>query len=756
MPAVTDAIATSLPGTLRSRLRLARCAPRAGAAKILLVCTLGESIQAKCFSCLGRLHGILHIWHERKPLADIDKPRDTLRSQAATPSPTDSVESTPDRSPREERGGRLGLAALLVVIAGFSIHLFYWFHRKPIKLVQLLSGDGLRASDWRSFARNGMGFVIGVAALWVLLSYLAARKRRWQLRPVLLRGSKAFIPCLAFAPLSLIHYWPALEGTASFLAHALVTAVFIVALTHVYDVDPWGPLDGRTRLRRAGFWALVVGALVFLDLTACSLYRFHEFQTGIDDLGLYDQLCWGLVNGHGFLSTIYSLPDDNFFAEHIVPTVAVFAQLYRIWTDPRLLLLLQAAALAGGGWLVYIIARKRTSASYIPLVLAFSYFINALLERGWIDDFHVDALEVFLYLSAYACLLHTERRRALAGYWISVVLLLGCKEDVGLSVAAFGVVIAVAHRRWALGLGTAALGFAWSFVAITQLLPHYAGVGDTGFEANRQLVNYAHLITDNTDVDPSQIRPMDIVLAPILHPVRVTKAVLAAPRVVSMLKVLLPVAFLPLLSPGWLLLLVPAYATTVLSGWYKQAELGTHYGLVFLAPTYIAAVEGWRRLETQFRDRPRRLRSSALVLVCLAILSANEYREFALSRPLKWRRKFRSRIDRKDVLRVGESIQPDASLVVEEALGSHFSARRRVYKYPHCPEGTRFILLNLWKENQAGPGEREATCARLTRWIRAGTYGIRELEGDTLLLQKDYSKGNPEALLAKALSKIRR
>ncbi|KPL06950.1 hypothetical protein AMJ85_09990, partial [candidate division BRC1 bacterium SM23_51] len=557
---------------------------------------------------------------------------DTSPNDMASAEPTSRQREPAVRRAAVQGGKPLWPHTVLVVLAGLSVHLFYWFHRKPDNLVRWVHGGGLRPADWRSFARGGVGLVIGAVVFWLFLAWLAARKRRRPLGDMARVGTAVFALLLAFAPLSFMHYWMQLRDTGSFLAHTAVIVIFVLALVRAYDTNVWHLFDGSTPRRQPALWALIVGALLVLDLTSCSFVRFYKFATHVDDLGLYDQMCWGLIHGHGFLTTIYPLPNDSFLAEHIMPTVAVFAQLYRVWEDPRLLLLVQASALAGGGWLVYRIARKRTSTPYFPLVLTFSYFINPLLERGWINDFHVDALEVFFYLAAYACLLDKERVRARIGYWLLLVLLLGCKEDVGLSVAVFGLVVAVAHRRWAVGLATMALGLVWSAVAATQLLPHFASAGGGEFVANRQLANYAHLGES----------AREIALAPILHPMRVIRAMLLPDRLVSVLRVLAPVGFLAIVSPLWLLLLGPPYLTTILSGWEGQYNLHTHYGLVFVAPVYLAAIEGWRRLEARFAERPQRLQTIALVVVCLAVLSANEYRKFRLSRPLKWTHEYRT------------------------------------------------------------------------------------------------------------------
>src|SRR5206468_5338137 len=55
------------------------------------------------------------------------------------------------------------------------------------------------------------------------------------------------------------------------------------------------------------------------------------------------------------------------------------------------------------------------------------------------------------------------------------------KEEIGLVVGGFGVWYALARRRTAAGLVIAALGFAWSAIAIAVIIPHFHTAGESDF-----------------------------------------------------------------------------------------------------------------------------------------------------------------------------------------------------------------------------------------------------------------------------------
>jgi len=708
--------------------------------------------------------------------------RDTEETAALPDAPP-----TAPASPAADRPVRLRWPLAVVALAGLGLHLFRYFERKPEVLVDLLTGGYIRPSIWRSFGRNGAAHVAAAVAVWLLVAWILARRRRQPLAATLGAVAWPFAALLAFLPLAFLHFWPALREV-SFLVYATALTAFVLAMAQTFGVGDLRLPEARAWRRRPAFWALALALLFVAELVGASFYRFANLRNHIDDLGLYDQMCWGLIHGQGFLNTVYRLPGDTFLAEHIMPTAAVIAQFYRLWENPGMLILLQSIFLAAGAWLVWRIARERTASALFPMVLTVSYAINPLVQRGWIDDFHMDSVEVFLYLAVYWCFLHLSRKRlaseaeddahegvgdkeakqdagrpahdahkglsyksngwAVYGYWAAIALLLGCKEDVGLSVAVLGLVLAMAHRRhWRMALASSALGLAYSYVAITKVLPYYASFGGAEIEVNRQIANYAHLGGDLKE----------IALASFLHPVRVLRAMLMPERVVSVLKILMPVGFLPLAAPLFLLLLAPPYLTTILSGWSGQYALDVHYGLVFVAPACIAAIEGWRHLERWLAAAPaRRPRLALLGVACLACLAADHFREYPLTRPLKWRREFRSRIDREELLKIHDELPAAAALSVDEGIGPHFTHRRYVYKFPDRPERVRYILLYLEKPNPLGEGRRWEFRDLVRRLVLEEGWGIRKLRGETLLLQKGFDPGDQQALLAKVESKIRR
>jgi uncharacterized membrane protein len=358
-------------------------------------------------------------------------------------------------------------------------------------------------------------------------------------------------------------------------------------------------LDGWLQAGRR--WQLLAGLILLAAaaLAGYSIARHNAFNSKAYDLGLHAQVWWNTSQGRFFAG---SVEVDNYLGDHVSPIILPLAPLYRLWPDARLLLVLQAAALAVGAWPLALLARRRLlphwpqGAHLAALLLAGIYLSYPAL--GFVNrfEFHEEVFAVPLLLLAFWAL---EARR-LGVMSLALLLALLTKEEVGLTVAAFGLwawwrgrsAPAAARgsdpqtmpaRDRALqgaGLLWAALGLAWSLVALFVLIPHFRGAeSDT-------LARYAWLGSG----------PADILAGALRNPGRIAGHLLGEPRRIWMLvKFLLPLGFLPLLSPAALLLL-PTLAINWLAGNLYQASIYFHYATLMIPLVFAAAVYGLERL----------------------------------------------------------------------------------------------------------------------------------------------------------------
>jgi uncharacterized membrane protein len=320
--------------------------------------------------------------------------------------------------------------------------------------------------------------------------------------------------------------------------------------------------------------ALVI-ALIAIYIAVSGVFvivRYHRYNATGWDLGIYTQLTWNASRGHPMQGTIAEY--DNFLALHASYTTALLAPLLWIWADPRMLLIAQTVVLAAGAWPVARLARRALREEWAGPLFALLWLLYPAL--GWITrwDFHPEALTATFIAFAF----EAADRRAWRQTDLWLLLALLSKEDVGLTVAFFGVYMAwVYGRRREVGAAWFVIGIAWFVIHAFVIFPHNRGPGiDLPLHANR----YEWLFDgtprawwDYISTGPQLER-----------------------RFSYLLKLFGPLAFVPLLAPRRLIPALPMIGLNLLSSYDMQSDIYMQYNAVIIPAVIVAAIFGTARL----------------------------------------------------------------------------------------------------------------------------------------------------------------
>jgi uncharacterized membrane protein len=234
---------------------------------------------------------------------------------------------------------------------------------------------------------------------------------------------------------------------------------------------PSSLMPARSDLAGVGALTLAAGSVY----TVFELEQQRHFETAGYDLGIFDQaihhyahlqapvsLMKGVHNGFG---THFSVLGD-----HFSPIIAAVAPFYRVFPHATTLLVAQGLLLAASlpsVWLFSSRALGRTAAYLLTAAYALAWGFQAAMAA----DFHEVAFAVPLLAIALERLDAGRLRTAV----MAGVLLLLVKEDFGLVVAAFGLVVGLRTRRWKLAGWLALAGVATTVLADKVLIPAFGG-----------------------------------------------------------------------------------------------------------------------------------------------------------------------------------------------------------------------------------------------------------------------------------------
>ncbi|MFE3765431.1 DUF2079 domain-containing protein [Streptomyces sp. NPDC059104] len=366
----------------------------------------------------------------------------------------------------------------------------------------------------------------------------------------------------------------------------------------------WVPLSGA-----ALPWAL---AAVFFALYTALSVRLHQrlLTTGYD-LGIFEQAVRAYAHGHLPVSALKG-PHYNLLGDHFSPVLATLAPFYRLFPSPLTLLVAQAALLAVA---VVPLSRwaHRAHGRAAALVVGIGHGLSWGIASAVGFDFHAVCFAVPLLAFAVTALGNGRPRAAAA--WALPLLLV--KEDLGFTVMLIGCLIAWRGSR-RLGLSTAVAGLAGSLLEMFVLIPAfnpgngyaYSGSVADGGRGGTGALGLLHL-------------PVDLITP--------------ETKVITLLTLLAPTAFMALRSP-LILLVLPTIGWRFLSD--NQAYWGTghHYSAVLIPIVFGAFVHSLGRWApgTSPQDL-RTLRSGLAISGAVTLLLVPGFPLARLADPVTWR-----------------------------------------------------------------------------------------------------------------------
>lgn len=315
--------------------------------------------------------------------------------------------------------------------------------------------------------------------------------------------------------------------------------------------------------------APVIAALLAFALFAWTLLqRASRLAIPAYDGAFFEQVVWNVGHGRGFTSGYFPA---SFLGLHFSPLLAVPAALELAWPDARLLSLLNAAALALAAPAAYLLLRALlgsiNGAAVTSAALAAPLPFWIALQEADRAGFHTETLALPLVLIAgWAGL---TGRAALC--WVGALLTLAAKEDQAYAVLVIGLLLAFRGPSRAQGAALAVLAVAWAAVLELALMPALRGPVPSDLTSYYAWLHGA---------------PASALAA----------AVVSESGWAAFAAMVLSMAGLPLLRPGWLALTLPPLLGDLLSAHYPQPELRLQYALPLVAPVLIAGGLGARSL----------------------------------------------------------------------------------------------------------------------------------------------------------------
>ena len=287
------------------------------------------------------------------------------------------------------------------------------------------------------------------------------------------------------------------------------------------------------------------------------------------DSAFFEQVVWNLGHGRGFSAPGF-YPAD-FLSLHFSPLLALPAFLELAWPDPRLLILLHALALAVSAPAAFLFLRRllagQPRGDWVAAALAAPLPFWPELQESARAGFHTEALALpIVLLAAWAGL--GGRRWLCSGLILAV---LAAREDQVYAVAVVGLLLFFHGPSKRFGVAILATAAAWGLVTELVVMPGLRGAVVSQVDDYYRWLDTASLAS-------------------------LAAALLAPAGWIAFGGMVVAMAGLPLLRPGWLALALPPLGAALLSAHQPQPQLLFQYGQPLVVPLLVAGGLGASRL----------------------------------------------------------------------------------------------------------------------------------------------------------------
>lgn len=460
---------------------------------------------------------------------------------------------------------------------------------------------------------------------------------------------------------------------------------FLTLLKHDISVT-------KNRIRRIDTYEKILALIILLYIiyfTWASFLRFDNFYTGRFDLGNMVQAVWNTTQGRVLAVTNpQSTENMSRLAFHGDFFLIFLTPFYLIWPSPKILLFIQTAVLSFGAIFVYKLASHILHNKLISLTFAGAFLLNPSVQRSNLYDFHAVVLATTFLLAGFYFM---KQKRY--GWFLLFAFLAGStKEQVWAVLALYGVFIVfrALYSRRAAGVNLAnrlrkEIIFGTVFTCVSFILFYlFFSVIIPGFGGKQHFATVYFADYGNS--------PTTIVQGLISSPSEVFSTLTEASRRVYMRQLFLPLGYLSIFSPLYLIFAFPDLIINLLSSNANFRQIYYQYTATITPFLFIAAIYGVRLLRYFI---PRLSFSFFTVLLMLTCLySAYLYGPLPFAKEANISM-FTPRIQADVIAKYLKTIPEDATVSASNQLGSHLSERKTIYTLPLGINQAEYVLFLL-------------------------------------------------------------
>lgn len=494
-------------------------------------------------------------------------------------------------------------------------------------------------------------------------------------------------------------------------------------------------MESDSRLERAlekygnkFIWvAILLYTLFFCYVTYLKYASFGYYDW---DFASDVSVLWNSIHGRPLY---YPFMEQNIFGAHLYLIIFLIIPIYALFAHPLTLLFLQSLFLGLPALPLYKLARLRLDKTF-SLSIAVAYLLYASV--GFINLFetHFEIFEIF-FLS-YG--LFYFEKADFKKFMIFILLAISCKENVSFVVFMFGIYALLRKRslRWI--LTPSFLGVLWFFMSVKVIIPHFAKDAKFYQEGFIFSIYYSHLGNNLSEMARTIFS----------RPGYIANIVFMPYKIQYLIHLFMSTAFLPLLSPGPLLITLPILAQNLLSRAPTHAQIQYQYAALLLPFIFFSLILTFQKILAREEAKRHRL-TLFFVFLCFVITSG-----FYLRAPQLHLRAYINLYRVDDAVKAKDRllslIPPQASVMATFQFLPKLADRRDLYSFHFVstgyrmyttekyvpPENLEYALIDFNEPLMINSFFPPQAPSNLRSFLTDGTWGVLSGFNDVVLFKK--------------------
>lgn len=395
--------------------------------------------------------------------------------------------------------------------------------------------------------------------------------------------------------------------------------------------------------------------------TLASFARYDNFYTGRFDLGNMAQTVWNTMHGH-----IFELTDPNGtrqmsrLAVHADFLLILLTPFYFIWSNPKMLLLIQSIVLGFGGLFTYLLSKELTKNKLISLAFGLSFLLNPAVEYTNLYDFHAVTLATTFLIAAMYFIV----KKKYAPMLIFLILAGLTKEQIWVVNALIGIYLFISHKQKALGVLLILSGAGLFYYLVWIAIPHALG-------------SQHFALSYYSDFGST---PTSVIKNIIFSPAQTIKDILGKEQLDYIAQLLVPYGYISILAPVALIPAIPTVLISLLSNNPQLHQIYYQYSASATPFIIVATIIGTITIAKKIPAISYNV--LAFLILIYTLIAAYTYGPLPLALKANTDM-FKKPLADKAVVEGYLSKIPDSnSIASTNNLGSHLSQRQKIYTVP--------------------------------------------------------------------------